>query len=115
MNAQIHATQKPSLVSLPRAQDVTELLQRTPDELGLLPQVRSEVSVGVADSDEGGLEGVLQGLGGAGRGGVDIVDACKLEETLDGGGGNETGTTGSRDKLEKMSAWGSFPLISLGS
>ena len=51
------------LVSLTSPQNITELLQRTPDELGLLPQVGGQVAVCVADSDEGGLEGVLEGLG----------------------------------------------------
>jgi len=56
----------PNLVSLLTSKGVAKLLQRAPDELGLLPQVGGEVAVCVADSDEGGLEGVLEGLGGAG-------------------------------------------------
>jgi len=87
------------LVSLTSPQNITELLQRTPDELGLLPQVGGQVTVCVADSDEGSLERVLEGLRGAGRGCVDVVDTGKLEETLDGRGCDETGTTGSRDEL----------------
>jgi hypothetical protein len=92
--------QKPSrLVSLALAQDVTKLLQRGADEVSLLPQVGGEESVGVADSKESGLEGVLEGLGRTSGGGVGVLDTSKLEETLDGGGGNEAGTTGSGDKL----------------
>ncbi len=72
------------LVSLTSSKDITELLQRTPDELGLLPQVGGQVTVCVADSDEGGFEGVLEGLGRAGRGCVDVIDTGKLEKTLDG-------------------------------
>lgn len=73
------------LVSLASSENITKLLQRTPDKLGLLPQVGGQVTVCVADSDEGGLEGVLKGLGGTGRGCVDVIDTGKLEKTLDGG------------------------------
>lgn len=87
------------LVALLGAQSVGKLLQRAPDELGLLPQVGGEEAVGVGDGGEGGLEGVLEGLGGAGGGGVGILDTGELEKTLDGGGGDQGGTTGSGDKL----------------
>jgi hypothetical protein len=80
------------------AQNVAELLQRAGGELGLLPQVGSEETVGVDDGEEGSLEGVLEGLGGTGRGSVGVLDTGELEETLDGGGGNEAGTAGSGDK-----------------
>merc|ERR1712093_740051 len=91
---------KHHLVSLSSAQNITKLLQRTADELRLLPQVGCEVSVCVSDSDEGGLEGVLEGLGGSGGGSVDVVDTGKLEKTLDGWGCDKTGTTGSWDKSD---------------
>ena len=77
-----------NLVLLALAQDITELLQRAADELSLLPQVGGKETVGVADSEESGLEGVLEGLGGTGGGGVGVLDTSKLEETLDSGGGN---------------------------
>jgi hypothetical protein len=94
------SSQKPSrLVSLALTQNVTKLLQRAANELSLLPQVGGEESVSVADSKESGLESVLEGLGRTGGGGVGILDTSKLEETLNGGRGNETGTTGSGDKL----------------
>jgi hypothetical protein len=89
-----------NLVLLALAQDITELLQRAADELSLLPEVGGEEAVGVDDGDEGSLEGVLEGLGGAGRGGVGVLDTSELEETLDGGGGNEAGTAGSGDELD---------------
>jgi hypothetical protein len=82
-----------------RPQGVGKLLQGTPQQLGLLPQVGSEEAVGVGHGDKGGLEGVLEGLGRTGGRGVRVLDTSELEESLDGGGGNETGTTGSRDKL----------------
>lgn len=100
-----------NLVLLALAQDVTELLKRAADELSLLPEVRSKEAVGVDDSKEGGLEGVLEGLGGAGRGGVGILDTGKLEQTLNGGGGNKAGTTGSGDKLFQVSMLLSLPEI----
>jgi hypothetical protein len=81
------------------AQNVAELLQRAGGELGLLPQVGSEETVGVDDGEEGSLEGVLEGLGGTGGRSVGVLDTGELEETLDGGGGNEAGTAGSGDKL----------------
>jgi hypothetical protein len=89
------------LVALAVAENIAVLLERAADELGLLPQVRSEESVGVGDGNEGGLEGVLQGLGGSGRGSVDVVDTSQLQQTLDGGRGHETSTTRSRDKSDR--------------
>jgi hypothetical protein len=65
-----------------------------------LPQVGCQEAVGVGDGDESGLEGVLEGLGGSGGGGVDVLDTGKLEETLDSGRCDETGTTGSGDELD---------------
>ena len=82
------------------SQLIAELLERRPDKLVLLPEVGSEESIGVADGSEGGLEGILESLGGTGRVGVDVRDTSELEKTLDSGGSNETGTTGSRDQLE---------------
>lgn len=78
---------------------VAELLQWVDWKLGLLPEVRCEEGVGVSDGGEGGLEGVLEGLGGTGGGGVDILDTSELEETLDSWGGDETSTTWGWDEL----------------
>jgi hypothetical protein len=89
------------LVTLSSPKSIREFLQRTSDKLGLLPQVGGQVSVCVADSDEGGLEGVLESFGRTGGGSVDVVDTSELEETLDGGGGDEAGTTRSRNKLSR--------------
>jgi len=95
-----------TLVLLALAEDITELLQRGTDELGVLPEVGGEETVGVDDGDEGSLEGVLEGLGGTGGGGVGILDTSKLEETLDGGGGNETSTTGGGNELYSITLAG---------
>jgi hypothetical protein len=66
------------LVSLSLAQNISELIKRRADKRGLLPQIRGQVTVSVANSDEGGLEGVLEGLGGASGRGVDILNTSKL-------------------------------------
>jgi len=96
---------KRHLVALAVTENVGVLLEWGADELGLLPQVGSEEAVGVGDSSEGGLEGVLQGLGATGGGGVGVVDTCELEQTLDSGRGDETSTTGSWDELRESLAW----------
>lgn len=88
------------LVTLALTENIAELLEWGADKLGLLPEIWGEVTVGVADSDEGGLEGVLDGLGGSGGGGVDILNTGELEKTLDSWGGDETGTAWSWDKSD---------------
>ena len=87
------------LVALVVAEGVRVLVQRTPDELGLGPEVGREEAVRVGHGGEGGLEGVLLGLGGAGGGGVRVLDTGELEEALDGGGGDDAGTAGGGDEL----------------
>lgn len=89
-------------ITLAISQGIRKLLQRAPDELGLLPQVGREEAVCVGNSGEGSLEGVLEGLGRAGRGGVGVLDTSELEETLDSGGSDEGSTTRSGDKLSKI-------------
>ena len=68
----------PSLVALVVPQRVGKLLQRAPDELGLLPQVGGQEAVGVGDGGEGGLQGVLESLGRTGRGRVGVLDTGEL-------------------------------------
>lgn len=75
------------------------LVQGTPDELGLLPEVGREEAVGAGHGAEGGLEGVLERLGRAGGRGVGVLDTGELEEALDGGGGDEASTAGGGDEL----------------
>lgn len=88
-----------NLVLLALAQNIAELLQRAPDELALLPEVGGEETVGVDDGNEGGLESVLEGLGGAGGGGVGVLDTGELEQTLDSGGSDKAGTAGGGNEL----------------
>jgi hypothetical protein len=95
-----HRFQPALLVSLAVPQGVGVLVQGTPDELGLLPQVGGEEAVGVGDGHKGSLEGVLEGLGGASGRGVGVLDTGELEESLDGRGGDEASTAGSGDELK---------------
>jgi hypothetical protein len=88
------------LVALALAENIGVLLEWGADELGLLPQVGGEETVGVGDGNEGGFEGVLEGLGRTGGGGVDVGDTSQLQQTLDGWGGDEAGTARSWDELE---------------
>lgn len=106
-----HPSQKPTsqpptpsllhyrLKPLPFPEHVTVFLQRTPVQLRLLPQIRRQEAVAVADGDEGRFERVFERLGGAGRRRVRVLHAGELQETLDGGGGNEAGTAGGGDEL----------------
>lgn len=87
------------LVSLSFPQHITEFLQWAPVELRLLPQIGRQEAIRVAYSHEGSLQRVLECLCRAGRGGVDILDTCELQETLDGWGSDEAGTAGCRDEL----------------
>lgn len=72
------------LVSLPFPKHVTKLLQRTPNQLCLLPQIRCQETVGVTDCDERSFEGILQGLGRSSRRGVGVFDTSKLQQAFDG-------------------------------
>lgn len=54
----------------------------------------------MGDGGKGSLEGVLEGLGRAGRRGVGVLNTGKLEETLHSGRSDERGTTGSGNKLK---------------
>ena len=98
-NPEPNTKRQKHLVALALAQHITVLLERTPVELGLLPQVGGQETISVDDGAEGGLERVLEGLGRSGRGGVDVVDTGQLQQTLDGWRGDKTGTTRSRDEL----------------
>eukprot|EP00983_Pelagomonas_calceolata_P025616 804162-Pelagomonas_calceolata.AAC.2 len=47
--------------------------------LGLAPQVRGQETIGLGQSKEGGLDEVAQGLAGAGRGGVAVLNTSHLQ------------------------------------
>lgn len=86
-------------ISLSLAQDISVFLQRAAVEFIFLPKIRGEEAVGVADGREGGLERVFERFGRARGGGVDVRHARELEETFDGGGGDETGAARGGDEL----------------
>jgi len=94
------------LISLSFSQNITKLLQRTSNELRLLPQIGSQEAVGVADGDESGLESVFESFGRSRRGSINIINTCKLEEALDSWGCDEAGTARGWNKLYPVSNWG---------
>lgn len=97
------------LISLSFSQHVTEFLQRASNQLRLLPQVRCQESVSIANGDECSLECVFERLGRSGGRSISVFDAGKLEKTLDGWGGDEAGTSGCRDELGSRSI--SIPIL----
>ncbi len=72
------------LVSLSFPKHVTKLLQRAPNQLCLLPQIRCQETVGITDRDERSLEGILQGLGRSSGRSVGVFDTGKLQQAFDG-------------------------------
>lgn len=66
------------LVPLTLPEHIRVLLERTADELRLLPEVGCEETVCVCDSGKCGLEGVLKSLGAASGGRVCVGDTGKL-------------------------------------
>lgn len=95
-------------IPLPLPQHIGEFIQRAPHQLRLLPQIGRQETIGVADGHEGGFEGVFEGFGGAGRGGVGVLHAGELEETFYGGGGDEAGAAGGGDELLCFVNWDVF-------
>ena len=85
-------------------QMVGELLVGRLGEHGLLPQVGSEVSVGLTDGGVCGLGKIAKSSGRASSGGVAILDTGHTQELLGNGGADETGTTGSGDETHQNGA-----------
>ena len=100
-------------IPLPLSQHIRKLIQRAPHQLRLLPQIRRQEAICVADGDEGGLEGVFEGFCGAGGGGVGVFDAGELEETFYGGGGDEAGAAGGGDELFVRSVYTLFAFYAI--
>ena len=92
-----------TLVALALAENIRVLLKWRAVELALSPQVGGQEAVCVGDGNEGGLEGVLEGLGRTRGGGVDVVYTSQLQQALDSWGGDQAGTTRGRDELEHIS------------
>mmetsp|Transcript_18641 Transcript_18641/g.52411 ORF Transcript_18641/g.52411 Transcript_18641/m.52411 type:complete len:255 (-) Transcript_18641:257-1021(-) len=76
-------------------QEVGEFLQWRLGVLGLAPQVRGQETIGLGQSKEGGLDEVAQGLAGAGRGGVAVLNTSHLQHLLGHTGSYDTSTSGS--------------------
>ena len=80
---------------------IGKLVEGIPDELGLLPQVGCQERVGVGRGDKRRLERVLERLGRAGRRRVRVLNTGELEKPLDSRRGDKSGTTGSRNQLNR--------------
>ena len=94
-----HAPSKHHLVSLALPEHIAILLQRAPVQLRLLPQIGCQETVTVTDRHERSFERIFERLGRAGGRCVCVLHTGELEETLDGGGGDEAGTAGGGDEL----------------
>ena len=66
----------------------------------LLPELGAEVSVGLGEGVEDGLDVVAHGTGVTTRTGVAVVDAGHVQELLTGDGGDEAGTAGGGDEAD---------------
>lgn len=66
----------------------------------LLPEVGGKVGVSALEGSVRGLGEVSEGSGLSSSGGVAIRDSSHGEELLGHGGGNKSGTTGSRDEAD---------------
>jgi len=79
-------------------QVVAELLVGRLDENGLLPQVGSQVGVGLGNSSVGSLGEVSKGSGRATGRGVAIFDTGHLQQLLGDGGRDDASTTWGGDQ-----------------
>ncbi len=70
------------------------------EEVSLGPQVGGKETIGVQESVVGGSHEVLEGSGGTGRGGEDILNTSELQELLGVGGTNDTSTSGGGDQSD---------------
>lgn len=88
-----------SLILLPFPKRISEFLQRTPNQLSLLPKVGCEEAISIAYSDKGCLKCIFEGLGRARGRGVYVRNSSQLQQPLDSRGSNQTRATRSRNKL----------------
>lgn len=69
-------------------------------ERAIKPEIGCEVTIGLGQGEEGGLDEVTEGLGVTNRGCVDILDTGELQELLGHAGGDNAGTTRSGDETD---------------
>merc|ERR1719443_579065 len=79
-------------------QVVAVLLVGSLDKHGLIPQVGSQVGVGLGDGSVGSLSKVAEGTSRATGRGVAILDTGHLQELLGDGGRDDASTTGRGDE-----------------
>jgi len=77
-------------------QEVGELLIGSLVQLGLLPQIRGQVGIGIGKSSKGSLDEVSEGLGASLGLSEDILNACILKNFLGSSGSDDSSTTRSR-------------------
>jgi len=85
-------------------QEVGVLLVRTLEELGFLPEIGSQETVGVGQSREGRLDEVTHGLGRASGLGENVVDTSKLQHLLGDTSSYQTGTLGGGHQTDRDGA-----------
>jgi len=76
------------------------LLVRCLAQLGLLPEIRCQVSVGGVEGSEGSLDKVTHGLGGTSGLSENILNTSHGENLLGGTSSDDTSTTRSRHKSD---------------
>lgn len=81
-------------------EEVGVLLEGGLGESALSPEIGGQVSVGVADGEEGSLHEVTHSLGASLGLGVHIMDTSELEDLLGHAGSDDSGTTGSWYKTD---------------
>lgn len=77
-----------------------ELIQRRNVDRVLVPQVRGDETVSVANGNEGSLQGVLSSSGRTDGNSEAVLDTSELEDLGDGRRGDDSLTTGSGDKTD---------------
>ena len=79
-------------------EEIRPLLEGRVGELGFGPEFGRQETVGLGDGFKGGLDKVAEGTCATLGGGVAITDTSEFEQLLGDRGGNEAGTTGSRNE-----------------
>jgi hypothetical protein len=81
-------------------EEIRVLLVRGDLEWFIAPQLRRQVSVGLSEGSEDGLDEVTEGTGVSGGGGVAIFNSSHVQQLLGDRGSDEPGTTRSRNQTD---------------